>query len=129
MPKGPSLRRKNSRINRRACRPQSCLSGRGARSGKWEYILEKIAFCPDGGEAVEFYVLEQTRLAGRDYILVTESLDEEEGEALILRMFPLRRIRKRFMKPWTMSRSWTLLLRFCGYAGGRGPGEVMRRTG
>ena len=85
MPKGPSLRRKNSRINRRACRPQSCLSGRGARSGKWEYILEKIAFCPDGGEAVEFYVLEQTRLAGRDYILVTESLDEEEGEALILK--------------------------------------------
>ena len=85
MPKGPSLRRKNSRINRRACRPQSCLSGRGARSGKWEYILEKIAFCPDGGEAVEFYVLEQTRLAGRDYILVTDSLDEEEGEALILK--------------------------------------------
>ena len=85
MPKGPSLRRKNSRINRRACRPQSCLSGRGARSGKWEYILEKIAFCPDGGEAVEFYVLEQTRLAGRDYILVTERLDEEEGEALILK--------------------------------------------
>ena len=85
MPKGPSLRRKNSRINRRACRPQSCLSGRGARSGKWEYILEKIAFCPDGGEAVEFYVLEQTRLSGRDYILVTDSLDEEEGEALILK--------------------------------------------
>ena len=53
--------------------------------GKQEYILEKIAFCPDGGEAVEFYVLEQTRLAGRDYILVTESLDEEEGEALILK--------------------------------------------
>lgn len=53
--------------------------------GKQEYILEKIAFCPDGGEAVEFYVLEQTRIAGRDYILVTESLDEEEGEALILK--------------------------------------------
>ena len=34
---------------------------------------------------MEFYVLEQTRLAGRDYILVTESLDEEEGEALILK--------------------------------------------
>ena len=26
---------------------------------------------------MEFYVLEQTRLAGRDYILVTENLDEE----------------------------------------------------
>ncbi len=47
--------------------------------------LEKITFCPDGGEAVEFYVLEQTRLGGRDYILVTEDVDEEEGEALILK--------------------------------------------
>ena len=47
--------------------------------------MEKIAFCPDGGEAVEFYVLEETRLGGRDYILVTDSLDEEEGEALILK--------------------------------------------
>ena len=84
MPKGPSLRRKNSRINRRACRPQSCLSGRGARSGKWEYILEKIAFCPDGGEAVEFYVLEQTKLFGHPYILVTEE-EEGDGEALILK--------------------------------------------
>lgn len=47
--------------------------------------LEKITFCPDGGEAVEFYVLEQTRLGGRDYILVTEDADAEEGEALILK--------------------------------------------
>lgn len=47
--------------------------------------LEKITFCPDGGEAVEFYVLEQTRLGGRDYILVTEDVDAEEGEALILK--------------------------------------------
>ena len=50
-------------------------------------ILEKIEFCPDGGEKVEFYVLEQTRLGGCDYILVTDSMDseEEEGEALILK--------------------------------------------
>ena len=34
---------------------------------------------------MECYVLEQTRLAGRDYILVTESLDEEEGAAQILK--------------------------------------------
>ena len=47
--------------------------------------LEKITFCPDGGDAVEFYVLEQTRLGGRDYILVTEDVDAEEGEALILK--------------------------------------------
>ena len=47
--------------------------------------MEKIAFCPDGGEAVVFYVLEQTRLAGRDYILVTDRLAEEAGEALYLK--------------------------------------------
>ena len=54
---------------------ESCSGCRSVQLGKQEYILEKIAFCPDGGEAVEFYVLEQTRIAGRDYILVTESLD------------------------------------------------------
>lgn len=49
--------------------------------------MEKIEFCPDGGKKVEFYVLEQTRLGGCDYILVTDSMDseEEEGEALILK--------------------------------------------
>ena len=49
--------------------------------------MEKIEFCSDGGEKVEFYVLEQTRLGGCDYILVTDSMDseEEEGEALILK--------------------------------------------
>ena len=49
--------------------------------------MEKIEFCPDGGEKVEFYVLEQTRLGGCDYILVTDSMDseEEEGDALILK--------------------------------------------
>ena len=49
--------------------------------------MEKIGYCPDGGEKVEFYVLEQTRLGGCDYILVTDSMDseEEEGEALILK--------------------------------------------
>lgn len=46
--------------------------------------MEKIVFTPAGEEAVEFYVLEQTRLGGIDYILVTDS-EEEDGEALILR--------------------------------------------
>ncbi len=41
-------------------------------------------FSPDGGEAVEFYCLEQTVIGARTYLLVT---DEEDGdsEALILR--------------------------------------------
>ena len=43
--------------------------------------MEKIVFTPAGEEAVEFYVLEQTRLGGIDYILVTDS----EEDDLILR--------------------------------------------
>ena len=47
--------------------------------------MEKITFTPDGadGEAVDFYVLEQTRIGGINYILVTE--EEGDGEALILK--------------------------------------------
>lgn len=46
--------------------------------------MEKIIFTPEGEEPVRFYVLEQTRLGGFDYILVTDS-EEGDGEALILR--------------------------------------------
>lgn len=46
--------------------------------------MDKIVFKPEGGEDVQFYVLEQTRLGGIDYILVTDS-EEEDAEALILR--------------------------------------------
>ena len=48
--------------------------------------MEKIIFTTDEGEEVEFFVLDETRIAGTDYILVTDTLDEsEEGEALILK--------------------------------------------
>lgn len=46
--------------------------------------LEKVTFCPEGGEAVEFFVLEQTRINGVNYILVTD-FEEGDGEALILK--------------------------------------------
>lgn len=47
--------------------------------------MEKITFCPDGeDEAVDFYVLEQTTLGGVNYILVTDS-EEDDGTALILK--------------------------------------------
>ena len=46
--------------------------------------LEKITFNPGGEEAVDFYVLEQTRIGGTDYILVTD-VEEGDGEALILK--------------------------------------------
>ena len=45
---------------------------------------EKITFTPEGEEPVGFYVLEQTRIGGIDYILVTDE-EEGDGEALILK--------------------------------------------
>ena len=47
--------------------------------------MEKITFIPDGEEAVDFYVLEQTTLGGVNYILVTDAEEDEEGEAYILK--------------------------------------------
>ncbi|MGL5259614.1 MAG: DUF1292 domain-containing protein [Lachnospiraceae bacterium] len=46
--------------------------------------MEKITFCPDGEEPVDFFVLEQTKIAGINYILVTD-VEEGDGEALILK--------------------------------------------
>ena len=46
--------------------------------------MEKITFYPEeaNGEAVSFFVLEQTRIGGVNYILVTE---EEEGDSFCRR--------------------------------------------
>ena len=46
--------------------------------------LEKITFHPEGEDPVEFFVLEQTRIGGYNYILVTD-FEEGDGEALILK--------------------------------------------
>lgn len=46
--------------------------------------LEKITFNAEGEDPVEFYVLEQTRIGGYNYILVTD-FEEGDGEALILK--------------------------------------------
>ena len=47
--------------------------------------MEKIIFTmEETGEEVEFFVLEETRLNGVDYILVTDS-EEDDGQALILK--------------------------------------------
>ena len=46
--------------------------------------LEKITFQPEGEDPVEFFVLEQTRIGGFNYILVTD-FEEGDGEALILK--------------------------------------------
>ena len=46
--------------------------------------MEKIVFYPEGEDSVELYVLEQTMIAGKTYILVTDT-EEGDGEAFILR--------------------------------------------
>ncbi|MBC5752453.1 DUF1292 domain-containing protein [Roseburia sp. BX0805] len=47
--------------------------------------MEKIKFAdPDTGECLEFYVLEQTRINNRDYLLVT--VDEDgDSDAFVLK--------------------------------------------
>lgn len=49
--------------------------------------MEKINFVTDDNEEVEFYIIEETRVNGYNYILVTDSQDEddEEAEAYILK--------------------------------------------
>lgn len=46
--------------------------------------MEKLIFQDENGEAAEFYVVEQTRISGKNYLLVTDS-EEEDGECLILK--------------------------------------------
>ena len=47
--------------------------------------MEKIKFCFDeSGDSVEFFVLEQTKINGASYILVTDS-QEDDAECLILK--------------------------------------------
>lgn len=47
--------------------------------------MEKITFIQeDTGEETEFFVLEETRLNGTDYILVADS-EDEDAQALILK--------------------------------------------
>lgn len=47
---------------------------------------EKITLQTEDGEFVDFYVLEETRINGMNYLMVTDSADDEEdGECYILK--------------------------------------------
>lgn len=46
---------------------------------------EKIVFTTQDNEKIEFYVLEQTMINGVNYILVADSVEDEEANALILK--------------------------------------------
>ena len=47
--------------------------------------MDKITFNPGGEEPVDFYVLEQTRFYGINYLLVTENAGDEDAEVYILK--------------------------------------------
>ena len=46
---------------------------------------KEITLVTDDGGAVDFYVLEETRINGMSYLLVTDAADDEEGECYILK--------------------------------------------
>lgn len=46
---------------------------------------EKITLQTDDGEAVDFYVLEETRINGMNYLMVTDAQEEEDGECYVFK--------------------------------------------
>ncbi len=46
---------------------------------------DKITMETDSGEAVEFYVVEETRIHGKNYLLVTDAQEDEDGACYILK--------------------------------------------
>ena len=46
---------------------------------------EKITLQTEEGEAVDFYVVEETRINGMNYLMVTDSETEEDGECYVLK--------------------------------------------
>lgn len=45
--------------------------------------MDKIKFVTESGDTVEFYVEEQTRVNGTDYILVTDSMGDEANAYIL----------------------------------------------
>ena len=47
--------------------------------------MEKILFTGENGEKVEFFVIEEAKLNGTNYLLVTENEDDDEAMAYIMK--------------------------------------------
>lgn len=47
--------------------------------------MEKMEFVTDDDKVVDFYILEETRVNGVNYILVTDSEEDNDAEAFILK--------------------------------------------
>ena len=46
---------------------------------------ERITLLTDTGEAVDFSVLEETRINGMNYLMVTDTKEDEDGECYVLK--------------------------------------------
>lgn len=55
------------------------------KKGGYNMREDMIVFETEDGESVEMIILEETSVNGKNYILVTEADDEEEGEAYIFK--------------------------------------------
>ena len=64
---------------------------------------EKITLQTDNGEAVDFYVLEETRINGMNYLMVTDSNEGEDGECYVL-----KDVSGASMSLWRMMMSWII---------------------
>lgn len=47
--------------------------------------MDKITFYGDQDEKFDYYIIEQTRISGTNYILVTEDMENDDAEAYILK--------------------------------------------
>ena len=47
-----------------------------------------IPFLTEDGEEIQFYIMEQTMISGINYLLVTEDLEDEEAEVMMMKENP-----------------------------------------
>ena len=65
------------------------------------------------GERVDFYVLEETRISGMNYLLVTDAPeDAQEGECYILKDKSRQRRKRLSTNLWRMTANWNTFIRF-----------------
>lgn len=66
--------------------------------------MEKLTFMTDDNDSVELYIIEETRANGVNYLLVTDSDDEEDGDAqcYILKIHQPQKMQKQRMSSWKM---------------------------
>ena len=65
--------------------PQTGQTGAGRKEMEEKTREDMITMVTDSGESVDFYVLEETRINARSYLLVTDAPEGEDGECYILK--------------------------------------------